>query len=769
MLSPGAEPIRPPIPGIDQEGIFTLRSVPDTDAIKSYLERNRPRRAVIVGAGFIGLEMAENLRQLGIWVTIVEMAEQVMTVLDYEMAAEVHQHLKTKQVELFLKDGVSSFAKHPKGIIVTLQSGRQILSDLIILSIGVRPENRLAKHAGIELGATGGIRVDKYLRTSAPDVYALGDAVEFPNPIIGKPLLIPLAGPANKQGRIVADNIVFGDRKTFAGSIATAIAKVFDLTVATTGVSEKVLKREHIPYASVVTHSSSHAGYYPGATAMSIKTLFAPESGKLLGAQIVGYEGVDKRIDLFAAVLRNGGTVRDLGELEHAYAPPYSSAKDPVNIAGFVAENILDGQSSHVHWDWVIEKKPGEIFLLDVRTAEEHALGTIRDAVNINVNELRGRIAEVPRDRTVVVFCGVGLRAYIAERILRQNGFTDVHNLSGGFKTWSFVNQKQGNEDIFANDFIGKDDDIYQADVDGIARAGAGQGQPADSRTGSGGSGVMPFAGGFGEGSLSSPPEAAGGGFPGRTDGPDTGTAPASRTVDVNAVGLQCPGPIMRLRQEIERIAPGDRIRQTASDPGFGRDVQSWCNMTGNRLVELSNGGGAIVATVEKIAPREDAAAVRQAAKDATMVIFSDSMDRALASFVIANGAASAGKQVTMFFTFWGLSILKKDRRPGSEKDLMSRIFGAMLPGSSRKLGLSKMNFGGMGSKMMRFQMKQKHVDSLEDMIGAARASGIRLVACQMSMDVMGISKDELIDGIEIGGVATYLEATGTAGLNLFI
>lgn len=466
VLSPGAEPVRPPIPGIKNEGIFTLRSVTEMDAIKEYVDETHPTRAIIVGAGFIGLEMAENLHERGILVTIVEMAQQVMNVVDYEMAAEVHQHLKTKNVEFYLRDGVAGFERRDGRLAVTLQSGRELDADMVVLSIGVRPEGKLAREAGLEIGKTGGIVVDRHMLTSDPDIYAVGDAIEFPNPITGRPAITYLAGPANKQGRIAADNIVFGNRSTYRGAIGTAVAKVFDLTVATTGASEKTLRNEGIPFKSVITHSSSHAGYYPDAQPMSIKTVYDPADGRLLGAQIVGYEGVDKRIDLFAAVIRAGGTVWDLGELEHAYAPPYSSAKDPVNIAGFVAQNTLTGRSEHIHWNSVMGCDLNEICLLDVRSPEEFELGTIEGAMNVPTYELRERLEEVPRDKTIVVFCGVGLRAYHAERVLRQNGYEDVYNLSGGYKTYQMSTEKQSNEDIFARDVIYKDDNIYQADPD---------------------------------------------------------------------------------------------------------------------------------------------------------------------------------------------------------------------------------------------------------------------------------------------------------------
>ncbi len=468
VLSPGAMAVRPPIPGINSNGIFTLRNVPDTDEIKKFMDVKKPKRAIIVGAGFIGLEMAENLHDQGIFVTIVEMADQVMNILDYEMAAEVHQHLKTKHVEFYLNDGVESFNEVDGKLEVKLNSGRRLPTDMVILSIGVRPENQLAKAAGLEIGKTNGIVVNKFMQTNDPDIYALGDVIEFENPLSGTTGIIPLAGPANKQGRIVADNIVFGNTKMYPGTIATGIAKVFDLTVASTGLPEKALKQLNIPYKTFILHATDHAGYYPGAIPMSIKLVFAPRTGRLLGAQIVGYQGVDKRIDLFATVIGMNGTIWDLQNIEHSYAPPYSSAKDPVNLAGFVAENIFDGKSRHIMWNEIVDEKSGASLtdnytLLDVRTPEENAQGAIPGSLNIPNTELRERIDEVSSDKPIVVYCGVGLRGYLAERILRQKGFEDVYNLSGGYTTYSIAMQKQSNEDVFEGYYIGKDDHIYQS------------------------------------------------------------------------------------------------------------------------------------------------------------------------------------------------------------------------------------------------------------------------------------------------------------------
>ncbi|HPV43005.1 MAG TPA: FAD-dependent oxidoreductase [Spirochaetota bacterium] len=439
VLSPGAEPVRPPIPGIDTDGIFTLRNVADTDRIKKHLHEKRPKKALVVGGGFIGLEMAENLRGLGIDVTVVEMADQVMANLDREIASEVHQQLASQGVELILKDGVISFEKTGNSIMTRLSSGREIEAGMVILSIGVKPDTKLAREAGLALGPRGGIAVNEFLQTSDPDIYAVGDAVEFTHPLTGQPVITFLAGPANKQGRIAADNIVNGNSKKYGGSIATAVAKIFSLTVASTGANEKMLKSSGIPYMASITHSASHATYYPGATQMSVKILFSPSDGTLYGAQIAGYDGVDKRIDVFSSVIGRGGNVRDLLEFDHAYAPPYSSAKDPVNIAGFAAENILDGLSRIIHWHEMTGLDLSSTVLIDVRTAGEFRMGTIPGAINIPVDDLRGRLDGIPRNKKIVIFCAVGLRGHVAARMMLQSGFSDVSNLAGGYKTYSLA------------------------------------------------------------------------------------------------------------------------------------------------------------------------------------------------------------------------------------------------------------------------------------------------------------------------------------------
>lgn len=704
VLSPGAEPLRPGIEGIGSKKIFTLRNVPDTDTIKNYINIEKPKRAIVVGGGFIGLEMAENLHDLGIQVDVVEMANQVMAPLDFSMAAIVHQQLTDKGVGLHLEDGVSRFEEKDGGVTVHLRSGKQIATDMVLLSIGVRPETKLAKEAGLAIGERGGIAVNDYMQTSDADIYALGDATEVKNLVTGQPSLIPLAGPANKQGRIVADNIIFGNKKKYAGSIGTSIAKVFDLTVAATGANAKLLQRNNIPYTSSYTHGASNAGYYPGAVPISIKILFDPENGKLLGAQIVGFNGVDKRIEMLEQVIQRGGTVYDLTELEHAYAPPYSSAKDPVNMAGFVAENILKGKSKIIQWRELAEL-PADTIRIDVRTRDEHKLGSIPGFINIPVDELREHLDELPKDKLIVVSCAVGLRGYLAYRILVQNGFKNVRNLSGGYKTWS----------------------VATAPVKEVAPCNPGSSEGANCE------------------------------------------CSAIPTLKVDACGLMCPGPVMQLKKNYETLKTGEQLQITATDQAFGKDVASWCKVTGAELVALENKNGVVAATIRKQEKTAPHASVQNNADNKTLIVFSDDLDKALASFVIANGAASTGKKVTMFFTFWGLNVIKKQQKPAVSKDIFGKMFGWMLPAHSGKLKLSKMNMGGAGSWMMRLIMKQKRIDSLESLIQQAVDNGVEMIACTMSMDVMGVQKEELMDNVTLGGVASYLERAEEANVNLFI
>ena len=459
ILSPGAVPIKPPVKGFDSPNVFTLRDIPDTLAIKNFVDEHNPKSAVVVGAGFIGMELVENLHRRGIAITIVELAEQVLAPLDSEMASLIHQHLKEKKVEFYLNDEVKEVEHRKEFSLVKLGSGREIKTDMVLIGIGIRPEVTLAKGAGLEIGERGGIKVDRTLKTSHPDIYAVGDAIEVVDYINGNPTLIPLAGPANKQGRIAANNIC-GIVEEYEGTLGTSILKVFDMVVASTGNNEKLLKRFGIPYEKSFTHSASHSEYYPGAQAIFIKLLFSPDNGRILGAQIVGYEGVDKRIDVLATAIRARMTVYDLEKLELVYAPPYSSAKDPINMAGYVASNILKGDHAIIHWNKLKKINKQKTILVDVRHPYEFKRGTIEGAINIPVDNLRNRINEIPKDKNVIIFCKQGLRGYIAYKILKQKGFKNIKNLSGGYLTYFPAIQKQSNIGIHNYEKIDKEDFI---------------------------------------------------------------------------------------------------------------------------------------------------------------------------------------------------------------------------------------------------------------------------------------------------------------------
>ncbi|HNM32253.1 MAG TPA: FAD-dependent oxidoreductase, partial [Chitinophagales bacterium] len=435
VLSPGAEPVVPPFPGVQNNKIFTLRNVPDTDTIKDFAASRKNAKALIIGAGFIGLEMAENLHHLGHTVTVVEMNNQILAPLDFPIAAIAQQHLRSKGINLLLSTAVKSFEDSGNTLIVHFNDGSTIETDYVILSIGVRPDTRLAIEANLNIGEAKGILVNEYLQTSNPDIYAVGDAIEFKNPITQKSMSTFLAGPANKQGRICANNIVRNNSEVYHGAINTAIVKLFDLTVGTTGMAAKHLKSADIPHLVSTTRSSSHASYYPNAKQLTIQITFSPDTKQLLGAQVIGEEGADKRLDILATLIKNKGTIYDLMDVEHAYAPPYSSAKDPVNMAGFVADNILNKTLQVEQWDIFennYQQTPNAV-LIDVRDPDEFACGAMNGAINIPVDTLRSKLNELPKDAPIFVYCAIGLRGYLAQRILLQNGFKQVSNLSGGY------------------------------------------------------------------------------------------------------------------------------------------------------------------------------------------------------------------------------------------------------------------------------------------------------------------------------------------------
>ncbi|MBS6507829.1 MAG: CoA-disulfide reductase [Paraclostridium bifermentans] len=719
VLSPGASPIKPPISGInDCNNLFTLRNIPDTDKIKAYVDKDSTKNAVVIGGGFIGIEMAENLVERGIDVTLVEASSQVMAPLDVEMVSTIHEHLIDNGINLILDDGVKEFKNNGK--IVALNSGKEIETDLIILSIGVRPETSIAKDAGLKLNERGAIVVDEYMKTSDENIYALGDAVEILDFVNKKPTMIPLAWPANRQGRLVADNIC-GKNIKYKGTLGSSVAKIFDYTVATTGNNEKILKRLGIDYEVVHIHPNSSAGYYPGAFPIAYKMIFDKKTGKIYGAQGVGIEGVEKRIDILATAIKANLTVFDLQDVEPCYAPPYNSAKDPVNMLGYYASNIIEGDIKTIQYHEVDEVLDRGDIVLDVRDEFELATGMIEGSINIPLGSLRKRINELPQDKTIYVTCQVGLRGYIACRILTQRGYR-CFNIDGGIKTYSSIkrakkaveNQKNNVEFNENNQLINEEVAVMNDNI--------------------------------------------------------------KANIKLDACGLQCPGPIRRVFEEVSKMENGDIIEVKASDVAFSKDIKAWCETTGNSLLkaEFNKDKKAYVAYIQKgenpVNAKASCSLANQVGKDgATMVVFSGDLDKAIASFIIATGAASMGKEVTMFFTFWGLNVLKRKEKVKVQKDTMEKMFDMMLPSNTNKLPLSKMNMGGMGPKMINEIMKKHNVDDIDTLINNAINMGVKLVACSMSMDLMGIKKEELIDGVDLGGVAAYLGAAEDSGLNLFI
>jgi len=709
ILSMGADPVVPPIDGIQNPKVFTLRNIPDTYKIKGFIQENHPKSAVVVGGGYIGVEMAENLHHAGLDVTIVEMLDQVIAPLDFDMAADVHRHILSKGVKLMLKTTVKGVKEADNGLTVVLDKG-EVQADIVILSIGVRPESKIAKAAGLEVTPRGAIVVTDDMRTTDKDIFAVGDAIQVTDFVTQQPTVIPLAGPANKQGRIAADNVCGRDSR-YTGTQGSSILKVFDMTVATTGINEKTAKRLELNYDKVFTYSASHASYYPGAVNMAIKTVFEKETGRILGAQIVGYEGADKRIDVLATAIRFGAKAADLTKLELAYAPPYSSAKDPVNMAGFVIENLLTGTVKNFHWHDVKNlPRDGSVTLLDTRTQIEYENGHIDGFINIPLDSLREHLDELDKTKPVYITCQVGLRGYVGARILMGNGF-ETYNLSGGYRLYN---------SIF-----------------GVAPTSTVRMNPETQL-----------------------PEEGGEKLPKIT--------PTGKTINIDACGLQCPGPIVKLSQAIKEADKGDLLEIKTTDPAFACDIEGFCRRTGNCFEGMVSDKGVATARIRK-GPAE--AGAKPAARDdgKNIIVFSGDLDKAIASFIIANGSAAMGRKTSMFFTFWGLNILRKTEKVKVKKTFMEKMFGAMMPRGTKKLKLSSMNMGGMGGKMIRGIMQKKNVESLESLMQMAIDNGVELIACSMSMDIMGIKKEELIDGVTVGGVAAMLAHAEESDMSLFI
>ncbi|KGE16533.1 FAD-dependent oxidoreductase [Paenibacillus wynnii] len=715
ILAPGAKPIRPALPGIDSSKIYTLRNIADTDRIKKRVTETNSKSAIVIGGGFIGVEMAENLKEVGLDVTLVQADPQLLAPFDIEMSHVLAQELEQHGVNLLFSESAKAFKEIGEQIQVELAGGTTLDTDMVILAIGVTPDTSFLKDSGIELTSRGHIIVNEKLETNLDGVFAVGDAIQVVDFINGNKTAIPLAGPANKQGRIAADNVC-GLGVTYKGSLGTSIIKVFGLTGAATGNNEKTLQRLGIPYKVAYVHPNSHASYYPGATPLTIKLLF-DNTGTVLGAQAVGSGGVDKRIDDIATVIHFRGTVHDMTELELSYAPPYSSAKDPVNMAGYTAENILAGRTEVFVPQDLNTRDPQKTILVDVRSEIEHNNGHIPGSILIPVDELRSRLSELDSTKEIWVYCQVGLRGYTASRILQQKGY-NVRNLTGGYKTYKMATYTPTNNT--------KPLTVPKSTVYRQESAVAVEQQENELRADS----------------------------------------------ELDVCGLCCPGPLIQVKQQIDRLENGQVLHVTASDPGFYEDIIPWARMSGNQLINVGKTkSGMTEAFIRKGTPIVPVAAELTATRSegTSMVVFSGDLDKAIASFIIANGAASSGKKVTMFFTFWGLNVIRKSEKVPVSKNFIGRMFGAMMPRGSQKLTISKMNMLGLGTKMIRGVMKGKNISSLEELIQTAIQQGVEVVACSMSMDVMGITEEEFIEGVKIGGVGYYLGKADQSGINLFI
>lgn len=696
ILAPGAKPLVPNIKGIENSKILTLRNMNDMDKIKEKLGSKNIKRAVVVGGGYVGVETAENISHLGITTTLIEAAPNILAPFDGEMVNILEYEIVNNGINLMTGEKVIEFREKNRGIEIILESNKVVETDIVILAIGVIPDTKFLSNSGVLLGEKGHILVNDKLETNIPGIYAVGDAILVKNYITNESSAIPLAGPANRQGRIVAGNIENRNEK-YKGSLGTAIIKVFGLTGASTGLNERAVKRLNISYERIYLHPNDHASYYPGATPISIKLIYEKGSGKILGAQVIGIKGVDKFIDVIATTIKFGGKLEDLAELELAYAPPFSSAKSPINMAGFVGLNLEEGLVEQIVMEDLKNYDKNKQIILDVREEVEVATGKIDNSINIPLSELRKRFIELPKDKEILIYCAVGLRGYIASRFLLQNGYR-VKNIAGGIKSKI--------KDIH---FIDKSNNQNK-----IESASIIEGEYLD---------------------LS---------------------------------GLSCPGPLVKIKERIDNLKEEEILKVKVSDPGFYNDIQSWCKTTKNSLLSLEKKNGYIFATLKKSGvTKNNDNKIIETKDGVTIVVFNGDLDKAITAFIIANGALAMGKKVTMFFTFWGLSILK--RKNLEKKSWIEKMFAMMLPKNSNQLPISKMNFFGIGAKLIRWVMKQKNIMSLEELMKKAIESGVEITACTMSMDVMGITQEELIDGINYGGVGQYLGATEGANTNLFI
>lgn len=725
-LCMGAEAVRPPLPGIDHPAVHVLRRIGDMDRIKGKLDEALAAQragfravvsAVVVGAGYIGLEMAENLHHRGVRVDVVELTDQILPPVDHEIASPVEQHLRSRGVNVHLSTAAAAFrtlddANGNNRVAVELTSGTTLPADLVILAAGVRPSVGLATDCGLELGPRGGIKVDTHMRTSDPHIWAAGDAVETAHPVLPGQHLNPLAGPANRQARVAAENMC-GRTTEYESTQGTSIVKVFDMVAGGTGATARQLDAAGVAYRVVHIHPSGHAGYYPGTAMMHIKLLFSPDDGRVLGAQACGFDGVDKRLDLFAMAVRAGLTVYDLENQELAYAPPFGSAKDPINMAGFVAANVLRGDLTL----WYAQDYPSAVSgarLVDVRTPEEYDVWHLPGAENVPLGTLREAMIDWDPTARVRLYCAVGFRSYLAYRILVQSGFTDVATLSGGSTTFKAVH------DAEAGDYEAQPPMENYAEAISVASAVA---------------------------------------------------VAAGQVTELDCTGLACPGPIMRLASAMKAAATGDEVRVAVSDPGFALDAPVWASKNGHTLVSLDPQGAGYVAVFRKgsVSPVVSGASGVGPKKKTSMVVFSGDLDKVLAAFIIANGAVAMGEEVSMFFTFWGLNALRKAQPPKRDKKIMEKMFGMMMPRGADKLTLSQMHMAGMGTAMIKNVMNQHDVPPLRELIVSAQAGGARLLGCTMTMDLLGMAQSDLLDGVELAGVATFLGEAQESGTTLFI
>jgi len=701
VLAPGAKPLFPPIKGIENKKIFTLRNINDMDKIKSEIKNNVIKKAVVVGGGYVGVETAENLKHLGIDTTLIEAAPNILAPFDSEISNVLEFELVSNGINLLTSEKVIEFQEVENEINIKLESEKSVTTDMVILSIGVSPDTKFLESSGINLGEKGHILVNENLETNLKGVYALGDSILVKNYLTNQDVAIPLAGPANRQGRIVAGNIV-GRNEKYKGSLGTAIIKIFELTAASTGLNERTLKQLNIAYEKIYLHPNNHAAYYPGASPISIKALYNKENKKILGAQALGVSGVDKFIDVIATSIKFKATIDDLTELELAYAPPFLSAKSPANMLGFIGQNIEDGLLEQIFMEDLKNYNEKENIILDVREELELIGGKFNNSINIPLSELRKRYNELPKDKEIWTYCAVGLRGYIVSRFLSQKGYK-VKNLAGGIKSKEKVilkNQKEETLNKESNSNIEKEEDY------------------------------------------------------------------------LDLSGLSCPGPLVKIKEKIDKLQENEKLKVKVSDPGFYNDIQAWSKVTKNTLLSLDKKDGSTYATLQKgkaskVIEKNHENVIIEDKSNMTMVVFSGDLDKAIAAFIIANGALTMGKKVTMFFTFWGLPILKKKNL--AKKSFIEKMFAMMLPKNSKDLPVSKMNFFGIGAKMIRSVMKKKNIMSLEELIKKAIDSGVNITACTMSMDVMGISENELIDGINYGGVGQYLGEAEKSNNNLFI